>query len=143
VARLSGSTAEFLHMWLIMHMGPRPFRLNAGGHLTLQFEPVLPADFFNAKPAAFNYYSASAKKWQTLALPANSYAFNMMGQALVVYHNPQRLHTFGPNKAVVTSMALRYAGRPKAIEIKSRYLDDVYAKDVRANKVERIDIQLG
>ena len=42
VARLSGSTAEFLQMWQIMMFGEKPFRM-AGGKLCCFFEPVIPA----------------------------------------------------------------------------------------------------
>ncbi len=41
VARLSGSTAEFLQMWTLMMFGKTPFTLTENG-LTLQFAPVLP-----------------------------------------------------------------------------------------------------
>lgn len=41
VARLSGSTAEFLHMWLLMFFGPNPFRME-NGTLCLRFTPFLP-----------------------------------------------------------------------------------------------------
>ena len=36
VARLSGSTAEFLHMWLLMNMGLKPFALDDQGHVDLK-----------------------------------------------------------------------------------------------------------
>ena len=41
VARLSGSTAEFLHIWQLMFFGPAPFRWEAGG-LRLVFAPFIP-----------------------------------------------------------------------------------------------------
>lgn len=41
VARLSGSTAEFLQMWQIMFFGPAPFRWE-DGELRLALEPFLP-----------------------------------------------------------------------------------------------------
>lgn len=41
VARLSGSTAEFLQMWQIMFFGRRPFRLEEG-RLCLEFKPFIP-----------------------------------------------------------------------------------------------------
>lgn len=41
VARLSGSTAEFLHMWQILFFGPRPFRVEEG-ELCLKFAPFVP-----------------------------------------------------------------------------------------------------
>ena len=41
VARLSGSTAEFLQMWQLMFFGPNPFRMGEGG-LELHFNPCIP-----------------------------------------------------------------------------------------------------
>lgn len=42
VARLSGSTAEFLQMWQIMMFGENPFSMQ-DGELALAFRPMLPA----------------------------------------------------------------------------------------------------
>ncbi len=47
VARLSGSTAEFLSMWNLMTAGPRPFSAREG-HLFLALRPALPAWLFDA-----------------------------------------------------------------------------------------------
>ena len=41
VARLSGSTAEFLQMWQLMFFGPDPFRMGGDG-LELHFSPCVP-----------------------------------------------------------------------------------------------------
>ena len=41
VARLSGSTAEFLQMWQLMFFGPQPFRMGEDG-LELHFSPCVP-----------------------------------------------------------------------------------------------------
>ena len=41
VARLSGSTVEFIHMWQLMFFGSAPFRM-ADGQLQLGFEPFIP-----------------------------------------------------------------------------------------------------
>lgn len=42
VARLSGSTAEFLQMWQLMFFGPQPF-VWKGGKLELDLRPAIPA----------------------------------------------------------------------------------------------------
>ncbi len=42
VARLSGSTVEFLHMWQVMFFGPEPFRVGKDG-LELELRPFVPA----------------------------------------------------------------------------------------------------
>ncbi len=41
VARLSGSTAEFIHMWQIMMFGPHPFSMETG-ELKLRIMPLFP-----------------------------------------------------------------------------------------------------
>lgn len=51
VARLSGSTAEFLQMWQIMMFGKTPFKME-NGELTLEFTPLLPQYLLNGKHTA-------------------------------------------------------------------------------------------
>ena len=59
VARLSGSTAEFLHMWLYMNLGANPFTLDPKNELRLEFKPVLPGWLFSKKTSAITYVNAS------------------------------------------------------------------------------------
>ncbi|MDD5505973.1 MAG: cellobiose phosphorylase, partial [Candidatus Omnitrophica bacterium] len=70
VARLSGSTAEFMQMWLLMNIGKGAFFLNERKELTLRFNPSLPGWLFNRKD--------------------NSYSFKFLGKISVIYHNPSR-----------------------------------------------------
>ena len=52
LARLSGSTAEFLSMWILMFIGPNPFFLDElTGELRLQLVPALPLWLFEEGPA--------------------------------------------------------------------------------------------
>ena len=46
LARLSGSTAEFLSMWKLMFMGPNPFVVNEEGDVEMQLIPALPIWLF-------------------------------------------------------------------------------------------------
>lgn len=46
LARLSGSTAEFLSMWALMFMGPNPFIVNDDGEVEMQLIPALPIWLF-------------------------------------------------------------------------------------------------
>ena len=46
LARLSGSTAEFLSIWLLVFAGPAPFTLGDGGGLELALRPAVPAKLF-------------------------------------------------------------------------------------------------
>jgi hypothetical protein len=48
LARLSGSTAEFLSMWALMMVGPNPFFVDEEtGELRMQLLPALPRWLFN------------------------------------------------------------------------------------------------
>ena len=49
----SGSTAEFLSMWVLMMLGPMPFFINPhSGSLEMQLTPTLPAWLFQPDPSA-------------------------------------------------------------------------------------------
>ncbi len=141
VARLSGSTAEFLHMWLIMNLGLRPFRLADQGDLALHFEPLLSSRFFIREKMTVDRLTKH-KTWEKLVLPAHSYAFNLMGQTLVVYHNPRLKNTFGPDKAIARRIELCYPKQPKAVVIEGSFVNGSHAHDVRNNKIDRIDVYL-
>lgn len=141
VARLSGSTAEFLHMWLVMNLGPRPFRLSGQGELALCLEPMLPAHFFTKEKTAVDYFT-KGKKWQKITLPSHSYAFNLLGQTLMVYHNPTKKDTFGSNKAVIGRVELRYPGKAKPVVIEGALMNGSCAQDIRNNRIERMDVYL-
>jgi len=53
LARLSGSTAEFLSMWVLMMIGPNPFFMNnETGLVEMQLVPALPSWLFREDPSA-------------------------------------------------------------------------------------------
>ena len=140
VARLSGSTAEFLHIWLLMNVGQNSFRLDPKGELTLQFRPALAGWLFTHKETEIQYPNKEGKL-QRIKLPKNTYAFNFLGKTLVVYHNPHRGNTFGPNKIQIKEILLSYFDRTiKPITISSPTIPSPYAHDVRSQKIKRIDV---
>jgi hypothetical protein len=47
LARLSGSTAEFLSIWKLMFMGPNPYFINDDGEVEMQLVPALPMWLFD------------------------------------------------------------------------------------------------
>ncbi|MFA5145746.1 MAG: hypothetical protein WC723_07125, partial [Candidatus Omnitrophota bacterium] len=67
VARLSGSTVEFLQIWLIMNLGSRPFFLNERDELNLKFAPSLAGWLFDKH---------------------GQYSFKFLSKTSVIYHNP-------------------------------------------------------
>jgi hypothetical protein len=81
LARLSGSTAEFLSMWAFMVAGPNPFQLDAQGNLVLQLQPVLPGWMF---------------------ADDGTLSFTFLGNVEVTYHNPKKLDTWNASPASIT-----------------------------------------
>ena len=127
VARLSGSTAEMLNIWLVMSAGENLFFVNEKGELNLKFNPALPSWLFTKTP----------KK----GLPKNTYAFKFLGKTLVVYHNPKMKDTAGKNPVKVSSVSLEYEDGRK-VDIQKEVIGLPYSSDIRHGKVKRIDINL-
>jgi hypothetical protein len=121
VARLSGSTAEFLSIWLLMNIGKSPFILN-NGELNLKFEPLLVRWLFTKKGKA--------------------YSFNFLGRIRVVYHNPLQKDTFGKNGVTCKKIIFNDKdGNP--VEISGNTIPAPYALQIRDRRINRIDIYLG
>ena len=121
VARLSGSTVEFLQMWLVMNLGPKPFFLNAKGELNLRFAPALAGWLFDRK---------------------GSYSFNFLSKTRVTYHNPKRKDTFGKTAAKVKRITFTDKNS-NPVEISSDTIPSTYAQEIRSCQIRNIDIYLG
>ena len=121
VARLSGSTAEFVEIWLNMNIGNRPFNLDNKNRLNLTFSPKLAGWLFDKK---------------------GKYSFNFLGVIPVTYHNRRRKNTFGktgvkPAKIIFGDL------NNKLVEISSDTIPSPYAEQVRLRQIKKIDIYLG
>ncbi len=138
VARLSGSTAEFIHMWLLMNVGPQPFRQNGKGELTMDLQPALRGAFFTKNEETCEYYNAAGQKRKE-KLPKNTYAFKLFGTTLVVYHNPRRKDTFGPDRPSVKKITVTYSGS-QPITLSSTTVSPQHVQALRQQKIERLDI---
>jgi len=141
VARLSGTTAEWVNIWLIMNIGEHPFYLDKKGHLDLTFRPVLAKWLFTKKERVIEHINKNGRLTKMI-LPKNTYAFNFLGSTLVVYHNPKRRDTFGKNKAIIDKILISYSDHRDPITIQSDSVPSQYALDIRDNKTERIDVYL-
>ena len=120
VARLSGSTAEFIQIWLIMNVGPKPFFLNKEKELNLKFSPVLAGWLFDRQ---------------------GNYSFNFLGKILVTYHNPRRKNTFGKD-AVKPKRIILQDKNALPLTIASDTIPPPYAQEVRSSQIRRIDVYL-
>jgi hypothetical protein len=118
VARLSGSTAEFLSIWHLMMVGPRPFRVN-DGELQLKFQPALPGWLFTEQ---------------------STITFRFLGQCTVTYHNPQKVDTFSEEIGIRRIALIDRAG--EATEIAGDVIGAPWAARIRSGEVVRIDLHL-
>ena len=130
IARLSGSTAEFLHLWRLLTAGADPFYLQ-GGELRFRLSPVLPGRWFTERPTSVRQAGGLTQ------IPEHSFACTLLGTLLLVYHNPLRRDTFG-TEAV---RPVRYVldGRD---EYPGPALDTAAALRIRDRLCGRIDVWL-
>ena len=118
VARLSGATAEFLNILLIMNLGNEPFKVRAGS-LVFSPSPVLHRMFFTS----------------------GSYTFNVFQNTFITYNNPKKQNTFGPDSVKPVGYKLRYANGNKAV-IEARELGEPFSVDLRSGAIESVSIAL-
>ncbi len=140
VARLSGSTAEFLNMWLFMNVGKRPFFLGPDGKVSLRFEPHLPEFMFTQKETVRVFVEKDGSE-RAVKVPKDSVAFLFLGRTLVTYRNTKRLDTFGKQRVSVKKVTLHDRGR--AVEFKGDTVPYPFSLRVRDENVARIDVELG
>jgi hypothetical protein len=120
VARLSGSTAEFVHIWRIMNAGQNPFFITGSGELRLKFSPVLAGWLFKKD---------------------GTYSFNFLSSIRVTYHNPDRKNTFGKNAVSVKKASFK--GKDgNDVQIQSDTIPHPYAEQIRSRQISSIDIFL-
>lgn len=113
VARLSGSTAEFLEMWQIMMFGRQPFQL-LEGEVICKFEPFIP-----------DYLIGEDKRLEATFLGSVKviYQINVSGSLI-------------PNQSFISDIEVVYkAGNKKFFR---GYVDGVTALDIRNGMVDSI-----
>jgi hypothetical protein len=113
VARLSGSTAEFLSILHHMTIGKRPFFMR-DGRLHLEFKPILPAWLFDDE---------------------GTVCFTFLGDCKVIYYNLQMFSTHDREPRIIM---LETNEGP--IEIHDNVIDEPYSKQVRSGEITKIEI---
>ncbi|MDD5259788.1 MAG: cellobiose phosphorylase, partial [bacterium] len=117
VARLSGSTAEFLEMWIMMTVGGKPFRLNDQGELTLEFKPVLPRGYFTNE---------------------GIFSCKFLGTTQLVYHNSKHIDTYA-NDFKIKNIEINWLDVTKEV-ISGSSIGHHVAARVRSQEARQIDI---
>jgi hypothetical protein len=115
VARLSGSTAEFLSMWQVMMSGAQPYIVE-NGELQLALKPVLPGAWFDAE---------------------GNLSFCLLGKTQVTYHNPSRRDTFSGLEVEKTVLRLESS---EMVEFSGGIVPAPYAQMVRKGNVSSIEL---
>ena len=118
VARLSGSTAEFLSMWQIILTGPQPFVMR-DDQLQLIFKPIVPGWLFTTE---------------------GTLSFKFLGHCTVTYHNPSRRNTFDTD--VHIRRVVLHTVANEDLEMADGTIGATWAEKVRAGDVTRIDLYL-
>lgn len=127
VARLTGSTTEFLNIWLVMCLGKEPFKAFGMEKLYFEPKPILPRWLFTEKEAA--------------GFPRNIFAFCLVGKTLVVYHNPKRLDTFGDRSVKPAAVLLKRKGE-RDLRFTGSRVPSPFADRIRQGYYDRIDVSL-
>ena len=115
LARLSGSTAEFLSMWILAMAGAQPFQI-IHDELALVLKPALPANLFTQEDIV---------------------SFSFLSVVTVNYHNPLKLDTW---KTTVVEYELTCQGQ--VFKVKAAHVGAHLAAKVRAGDCESIDVEL-
>jgi hypothetical protein len=80
LARLSGSTAEFMDIWKLMFIGPELFFMNKNGDVEMQLTPAIPTWLFEDEESdGFPSFDEAGNHIVT---------FKLFGTIPVTYHNP-------------------------------------------------------
>ena len=119
VARLSGSTAEFLSIWQIMMAGENPFFVQ-DDRLYLQFKPILPRWLFDNK---------------------GNISFCFLGNCTVNYHNPDKHNTYD-GSSIIKKISLQ-TKEDERIAIEGEVINPPFAEKVRSGKIKQIDVYFG
>jgi len=88
-ARLSGSTAEFISMWVLMFIGPNPFFLE-DGELRMQLVPAIPEWMFGYPD---NVGVVASEYDENVRIVS----FKLFSAITVTHHNPEGMDLFGVN----------------------------------------------
>jgi hypothetical protein len=129
LARLSGSTAEFMDIWKLMFIGPKPFFLNKSGDLEMQLTPALPSWLFEDNNPDSNDPMFDEDGNHLVS-------FKLFASIPVTYHNPGGRTLYGNNPK---SYAVTYSNGD-VDQIHGKTIPSKIALAIRQmSKVERID----
>ncbi|MFE9274434.1 cellobiose phosphorylase [Paenibacillus glucanolyticus] len=120
VARLSGSTAEFLSMWITMMAGKQVFRYE-DHQLQLHLNPVLPAWLFDEN---------------------HEVSFTLLGSVKITYRSKRTANTYGQDGVRIQRLTLTTVDGDQ-VEVDGPILSGKWAHEVRNGNVQSIQADMG
>ncbi len=135
----SGTTAEIIHMVLMMSFGKNPFTVN-NEKLSLALNPILPAWAFSESSISqkIDFLSGGTAEFE---MPANSYSCVFLGTTLVTYLASRKAATFGENPLQTAGYELVWQdGTSESYEGKA--LEGDIAVKVRDGQAKHIKVNL-
>jgi hypothetical protein len=139
VARLSGATAEFIHILQLMTSGEQPYAVSENGELMLAFAPVLPGWLFSTEPQTHRLYLNGEQT--DVDFEAGTFSFMFMGRTLVTYCNSTRRDTFGSQGVRPVRITVFDAEHGRR-EFNEPILTGAVAEAVRQRTIDRMEIEL-
>jgi hypothetical protein len=127
VARLSGSTAEWISMVFHMALGAQPFRWK-DGQMCFEPTPTLAKWLFTRKADGM--------------FEKNTFGIKLFGKTWIVLHNPSGRDTFAGKGLRPVSYRLHYDDGRECLH-KGHFIPDGLARDLRDGKLHRVSIELG
>ncbi|MBU9712888.1 hypothetical protein [Evansella tamaricis] len=119
VSRLSGSTIEFLNMWVVMMAGKNPFIVR-NGELTCQISPTLPGWMFDE---------------------SGKVTFTFLGSTEVTYVNTSKVNTYGEGAVTPSTVELIYSNGKKKETDYSQLTGEI-AEAIRSGEMKEMRIIL-
>lgn len=113
--------------------------MDENSKLSLRLKPILPGWLFTKGKEKINT-QMFGKRGQEVVIPKNSYAYNFMNSTLVIYHNPGRKNTYGPNGAKAGKIKLEYEKNNKVVTLHSSAIMSPHALDIRNGLVKKIEV---
>lgn len=137
VSRLTGASSEFLTMWRFMTAGQKPFILNNKGELCMKLTPAIPGWLFSKEAREVEYFTGETET-ATLSLGENTFAFELLGSILCVYHNDALVDTWNTE---VKKIELYKDGKLFAT-VNGGTVPAPYAERIRSGEFDRIEAYL-
>ncbi|WP_041722924.1 hypothetical protein [Caldicellulosiruptor saccharolyticus] len=134
VARLSGTTTEFLNMLTIMAFGDKLFEY-IDGQLVFRLAPKLPSWMFTTKKEEVELYVDGKK--QKILVDENSFLAVLFGRTIVIYKNPKRLNTYDHNTKI-SKYILHF--EDEKLEVEREVIEEPISRRIRNCECKKIEV---